>query len=109
MKWKVKRGCQWSHRRTFGCLWAACTIVLAGPFNGVQEADALLVTMALHTSANAQQSTMPVIGFLGFGSPRSNTGLLTAFVKASPKRAMSKVEIEMLRSNFGGVMFYWHK
>ena len=75
--------------------------------NGVQEADALLVTMALHTSANAQQSTMPVIGFLGFGSPRSNTGLLTAFVKSSPKRAMSKVE--MLRSNFGGVMFYWHK
>src|SRR5262245_9647118 len=34
-------------------------------------------------AARAQQpTTMPVIGFLGFGSPRSNTGLVDRFRKA---------------------------
>jgi hypothetical protein len=59
VKWKVKRSSRASHWRTRGCLWA---VIVEDHVNdlaignlgldGVEEADELLMPMALHVAAN---------------------------------------------------------
>src|SRR5665647_1539462 len=60
VKWNVQRGCRASHFCTFGC-FVGCIVVDDGVdyfscrnllLDGVEEADELLVAMALHVAAD---------------------------------------------------------